>query len=169
VEGIMSTRSDAPPRPSRTFVTGPVTRGLRLLSVLVMLGITAWILLSYPGLPETVATHFDARGEADDWGPRWSLLVLAGVMVALSLLLAALSGRPRAVNYPTEVTASNAQAVYREGERLMVWTVLAMQLIYLGIAWSVILGGGAALIVGGLVGLLGAVVVGIVRLVRAAR
>ncbi|AXK44248.1 DUF1648 domain-containing protein [Brachybacterium saurashtrense] len=163
----MNSSTTAPARPSRTYATGPLTRVLRGASVLSALAITAWILRSYPDLPATVATHFDARGQADAWGPRWSVLVLAALMVLLSVGMAALSTRPRWFNYPREVTERTAQAVYREGERLMVWTVLAMQLIYLGIAWSVILGVGMALIALGVAGLLGAVSVGIVRVARA--
>ena len=122
-----------------------------------------------PFLPDTVATHFDAGGQADDWGPRWSILVVAGVMVVLSLGLAALSTRPRGVNYPAEITEDNAQAVYREGERMPVWMLLGMQVLYLGIVRAVIVGGGGPLLALGLVGLIGATVIGIIRLVRAAR
>ena len=165
----MDSLTTAPARPARTFATGPVTRALRALSVLAAFAITVWILLSYPSLPETVATHFGVRGAADDWGPRWSLLVLAAVMVILSAALVALSTRPRLFNYPTAVTERNAQAVYREGERMMVWTVVAMEAIYLGIAWSVILGGGGPLQAVGLAGMAAAVIIGIVRSVRAGR
>lgn len=165
----MSTRTATSQRPARTFATGPITRGLRLLSVLATLAITTWILLSYAELPETIATHFGRSGEADGWGGKASVLVLAAVMVVLSLALAALSTRPRALNYPTEITECSAQAIYREGERLMVWTLLGLQMIYLDIARSVLVGDGGALITIGVGLLIGAVVVGIIRLVRAAR
>lgn len=164
--GTPTTKAD---RPARTYRTGPVTRVLRWISVLAMAAITAWLLIAYPSLPETVATHFSPAGEADDWGPKWSLLVIAGVMVLLSLPLAAISTRPRGFNYPVEITESNAQTLYREGERLMVWTLLGMQVLYLGIAWSVIVGGGGALLVLGIAGLIGASILAIVRMVRAAR
>lgn len=156
-------------RPARTYATGPIIRGLRGLGVLATLGITAWILVRYPSLPATVATHFDASGEADDWGHRWSVLVLAGVMLLLSLGMAALSTRPRSFNYPPEVTEDNAQSLYREGERLLIWTLLGVQGIYAGIAWSVLGGGGAPLIVAGLVVMVAATIIGLVRMVRAAR
>lgn len=133
------------------------------------LGVTAWVLVRYPSLPGTVATHFDVRGQADDWGPKGSILVLAGVMLLLSLGLAVLSSRPRAVNYPLEIAANNAQAIYREGERLMVWTLLGLVVIYAGIAWSTVLTGGAPLIAVGVVVMVAAVVVGLIRLVRAGR
>lgn len=165
----MSTRSAAPARPARTFATGPVTKGLRLLALVASLAITAWLLVRYPSLPDVVATHFDAGGHADDWGPRWSILVLAGLMLLLSLGIAALSTRPRSLNYPTEITASNAQAVYREGERLLVWTLLGLQVIYLGVAWSVLETGGGPIAVVGLVVLTAALIIGIIRMVRAGR
>ena len=164
--GTPTTKAD---RPARTYRTGPVTRVLRWISVLAMAAITAWLLIAYPSLPETVATHFGPAGEADDWGPKWSLLVIAGVMVLLSLPLAAISTRPRGFNYPVEITESNAQTMYREGERLMVWTLLFLQVIYFGIGWSVVLGGGGPLLVIGVAGLLGASILAIVRMVRAAR
>ena len=154
---------------STTTTSGPVTRLLRWLGVLAALAITVWLLVAYPGLPATVPTHFDATGTADGWGPRSSVLVLGGIMLVLSVGIALLSARPRVLNYPVILTDHNAQAVYREGERLMVWTLLGMQVLYLGIAWSVILGGGGALLVLGIAGLLGASAVGIVRMVRAAR
>ncbi|MEO2098458.1 MAG: DUF1648 domain-containing protein, partial [Brachybacterium sp.] len=61
------------------------------------------------------------------------------------------------------------QTMYREGERLMVWTLLFLQVIYLGICWSVVLGGGGPLLVIGVAGLVGASILAIVRMVRAAR
>ncbi|WP_394214992.1 DUF1648 domain-containing protein [Brachybacterium vulturis] len=165
----MNSRSADPSRPARGGTTGPITRGLRWLGVLAAGGITAWIIGRYPSLPDTVATHFTVSGKADDWGPKWSILVLAGVMLLLSLALAALSGRPRLFNYPVAVTARNAQAFYREGERMLVGTLLGVVLLYLGIAWSVVLTGGTALTVSGVVLMLAAAITGIVRLVRAGR
>lgn len=157
-------------RPSRTSTTGPVTRLLRGLGMLGALAITAWILVAYPGLPETIPTHFDATGTADSWGSRTSILVLGGVMLALSAGLALLSTRPGAFNYPVTVTEHNAQAIHREGERMMVWTLLSLQLLYAGLVRSVILGGDGSLLPAiGLAALLGSVLVGIIRLLCAAR
>src|SRR5699024_6478730 len=111
----------------------------------------------------------DITGTADAWGSKSSILVLGGVMMLLSAGLALLSTKPRVFNYPLIVTEHNAQAVYREGERMMVWMLLSMQLIYAGLISSAMRGGGEALLLIGLAAILGSVVVGIVRLVRAGR
>lgn len=156
-------------RPARTYATGPLTRMLRVGSVLVSLVITGWILLTYSQLPAIIPTHFGPGGEADEWGPRWNVLLLAGIMLLMTVGMAALSTKPRWMNYPGEVTEATAQAIYREGERLLVWAVLAMQPIYLGATLSVIGEAGGMLIALGLAGMALALVIGIVRLVRAGR
>ncbi|RNC84619.1 MAG: DUF1648 domain-containing protein [Balneola sp.] len=39
-------------------------------------------------LPDEVPTHFNARGEADDWGPKWmNAFMLPGISVAVYILL----------------------------------------------------------------------------------
>ena len=53
---------------------------------------------------------------------------------------------------------------------MMVWLLLSMQLIYVSLVRSVLLAGdGGVLLILGMAAMLGSVVVGIVRLVRAGR
>lgn len=75
----------------------------------------------------------------------------------------------RALRWFTVIAALGVTAWIREGERLMVWTGLGMQGVYAGISCSLLGSGGVALLVTGLVVMVGAVVLGIVRVVRAAR
>src|SRR5699024_10348651 len=149
---------------------GPFTRVLRWVGSLGALAITVWVLVAYPGLPETIPTHFDITCTADAWGAKSSILVLGGVMMLLSAALALLSTTPPSFNEPLTGTEHTAQAVYREGERMMLWMLLSMQLLYAGLISSAMRGGGGeALLLIGLAAILGSVVVGIVRLVRAGR
>src|SRR5699024_2794589 len=113
---------------------------------------------------------FDITGTADAWGSKTSILVLGGVMMLLSSGLALLSTKPRAFNYPLVDTEHNAQAIYREGDRMMVWLVLSMQLIPVSLVRSVVVAGdGGALLILGMAEMLSSVVVGIVRVVGAGR
>ncbi|MBO1769523.1 DUF1648 domain-containing protein [Agrococcus sp. TF02-05] len=157
----------ATPRPPRTYGTGAVTRALRILAFLCIAAITAWLLLRYHALPETIPTHFDATGEADAFGSRSNVLALAGVMVALAALLAWLSTKPRHLNYLAHLTDENAQRVYREGERLLVWLLATLVPIYLGLLLSMLGCPGAALVVGGLAAMPVLVLVGAVRMAMA--
>jgi len=57
----------------------------------VIAATTAGILVAYPQLPATVPLHWNAHGNVDGWGPKWSLFLLGpGIMVAMVALFAAL-------------------------------------------------------------------------------
>ena len=155
-------------RPPRSYVTGRVTRTLRWATwILVVVGIGT-VAATYPSLPQTVPVHFDVTGTADRFGDRTSVLWLALLWLVLQGALTWLSTRPQVANYPVEVTDENAQDLYREGERLIVWVGLAMAGAFIGAIALVVTGaeGWSVLIGGGIVALLGACVISIGRMVR---
>lgn len=154
-------------RPAPDYETGPVTRVLRAATLLGVVALTAYVLVRYPSLPDVVPTHFDFSGEADDFGSRTSVLWLAGIMTALGVLIAWLSTKPHALNYPGDITEANAQRIYREGERMMVWVLAGLTVTYLGIVLQTVAGAGAAVVAVGLVGLVASTLAGVVRLVIA--
>ena len=138
-----------------------------MAALLGIVTLTAYVLWRYPSLPEVVPTHFDFTGQPDDFGSRSSLLWLAGIMVGMGALIAWLSTKPNALNYPGEITEANAQRIYREGERMMVWVLAGVAVVYLGIVLQTFAAAGSAVLVVGLVALLGSTLAGLVRLVIA--
>ena len=90
------------------------------------------------------------------------LFPLIAVFTGLVLVVAWISTRPQIFNYPMGITESNAQSAYREGERMMVWTQVALVVLYAGAAASTIGWDGGILVAAGLVGMLGAVIAGLV-------
>ena len=46
-------------------------------------------LVAYPSLPNIVAIHWDAHGQVNGWGPKWSLLLYGPGMMALMVLVTA--------------------------------------------------------------------------------
>ena len=151
-------------RPTPGYVTGSVTRVLRIASLLGIVALTAYVLVRYPSLPEIVPVHFNFAGAADGFGPRSSTLWLAGVMTGLGALVAWLSTKPNVLNYPGEITGANAQRMYREGERMMVWVLAGLALVYLGICLQTFAGTGAAVLIVGLIALMGSTLAGLVRM-----
>jgi len=70
-------------------------------------------IFSYSALPAVIPTHFGLGGEPDGWGPRWTILVLPAVGLALYLLLTLLGRIPHRLNYPWKITEANAARQYR--------------------------------------------------------
>ncbi len=47
----------------------------------------AGVLLAYPGLPSQVPTHWAVSGNIDDYSPKWAILLLAALPVAIYLMM----------------------------------------------------------------------------------
>ena len=106
----------------------------RVIEALVYAGILAvWIYTAivFSSLPETIPTHFNAIGQADDYGSRntiWWLPAVCTVLVAMLLLL----GRvPHVLNYPVQINASNAERQYRLATGLLRFLALSIVLVFL--------------------------------------
>jgi uncharacterized membrane protein len=57
-----------------------------LIIALVLLGIPfAYAAYLYPNLPATIPTHFNIKGEADDWGPKNTIFLGPGIMAGVGL------------------------------------------------------------------------------------
>ncbi len=54
------------------------------LSVLSLIGLALAI---YPRLPETIPVHWNYKSQVDGWGPRWTLLIMGALPLAIYLLM----------------------------------------------------------------------------------
>ncbi|MEJ9079190.1 DUF1648 domain-containing protein [Gordonia malaquae] len=132
-----------------------------------MTGIVTIVLLAtYPSLPDEVPTHFNGVGEADSFGPRWSVLILAAIFTVIGALFPYLARKPQLFNLPVRVTEDNAQALYREGETMLVFMGVGLSLLYAGIGLAVHEIGGGIVLATGFTVMMGAVLIGLIRIFR---
>jgi len=62
-----------------------------LAAAAVVLSSLAGTILAYPQLPPVVPIHWDAHGQVNGWGPKWSLFFYGpGMMLGIILLVSAL-------------------------------------------------------------------------------
>ena len=60
---------------------------------LLLLGLTIYLVLSnYSTLPDTIPSHFNAQGVADDWGSKKSIFVFPALAVPIYVVFSALNG-----------------------------------------------------------------------------
>ncbi|MCB7137002.1 DUF1648 domain-containing protein [Cellulosimicrobium marinum] len=159
------------PRPARTYETDALTRLVRLLSWAGRGVVVAVAVALAVRADDQVPVHVDAAGNPDRFGSPLEGALAVVVLVACAALCLGLSPFPRAFNYPLTITEDNAQAVYREGERMLVWTGAGCLVLAAGATATIFTDGGpfAVLIGVGVALVLGACVVGIWRTVRAGR
>ncbi|WP_185994280.1 DUF1648 domain-containing protein [Nocardioides campestrisoli] len=159
----------APDDPSQP----PPPRTLEVIAWVLLAAGAMVLLLRYGDLGE-VPTHFGASGEPDDWGPRWALLVLLALWVGLLAGTTLLARRPQWHSYPREVTDQNRAVLHLESSRMMSWTGVGLSTVFLGIVLGATSSAsaspsqstGLAISCAGLVLVLAAPVVGIVRMLR---
>ncbi|WP_132993593.1 DUF1648 domain-containing protein [Gordonia zhaorongruii] len=156
-------------RPEPVHPTGTGTAALRWGSLCVVVIITVVLLVTFPTLPDQVPTHFNGGMQADEHGPRWSVLVLAAVFTTLAAGIAVLAGKPQWFNYPVRVTEENAQTLYRAGESMFGWLGAALALIYGGIALAVHEMPGAWPLSIGMLLMVGSIGLGLWRMVKGSR
>lgn len=104
-----------------TFETGTVTKRIRRSTLIATAVLSVVLLAGYPLLPDLIPTHFNLAGTADSYGPSWTVFVIVGLLAALIGATSWLSTRPQVLNFPVVVTEANAQQIFRESERMMVW------------------------------------------------
>ncbi|WP_166791640.1 DUF1648 domain-containing protein [Cryobacterium frigoriphilum] len=158
-----------PARPDSHYEASALIRVLRWSGCGAALVGAAAVGLAYGSLPQQIPTHFGATGQADAWGPRWNVWPLLGVWLLLQVLLAFLSTKPHVFNYPVSVTKANAQTLYREGERLMVFLGVAVAVMFAGLTLLLVGAPGFALVSAGFVLLVVASAVGVGRMLRSPR
>ena len=92
---------------------------LECISIILILLMWLYILTEYPSLPETVASHFNANGEPNDYSSKTFLLFIPLIATLLYLGLFILNRYPHLHNYLVNITEENAQKNYRFSTRIV--------------------------------------------------
>ncbi len=96
----------------------------------ILWGIT---LFSYFAMPETVPIHFNASGEADNYGNKATLLILPIIGTVLFVGMTKLNKYPHIFNYLTEINEANALKQYTNATRMIRYLKLAIAIIFTAI------------------------------------
>lgn len=99
---------------------------LQLLDIIIEIAgwltiIAIWGLLfvNYNDLPETIPTHFDAKGKADNFGSKDNIINLQVVLTLLFIGMTILNSFPHKLNYIVQITKENAKRQYVYATRLI--------------------------------------------------
>ena len=92
---------------------------LELVTISLLLLTCIYTIVQYGNLADTIPTHFNAAGEADDFGHKSSIFIIPGIGIALYLLLFILNKYPHKHNYMVNITEENALKNYRFSTRIL--------------------------------------------------
>jgi uncharacterized membrane protein len=109
-----------------------------------LLEIAGWLVLSllwiitlfyYKNLPETIPTHFNAAGQADDYGSKPTMFLLPVLGTILFIGMTILNQFPQIFNYPVKITAENILKQYTMAIRMIRVLKLSILILFMMVAW----------------------------------
>ncbi|NNL07838.1 MAG: DUF1648 domain-containing protein [Croceitalea sp.] len=121
----------------------PTAKDRRLINfgwILVALNLLL-IFSFYFELPETIATHFNLKGEADGYGSKniiWILPIL-NIVLYYGMTVIATKVKPWNFNYPTKVNEKNAPKLYAGAISMLVYINVGIAFLFLLVSTHVIL------------------------------
>ena len=117
-------------RPKIKLTLSPLDNKLELTSKIFLVFI--WVLTFYTffKLPTIIPTHFNASGQADDYGNKLTLSILPGLATIIYWGLTQLNKYPHIFNYMTKITEDNAQKQYPIATRMLRFLKLAILIIF---------------------------------------
>lgn len=108
-----------------------------IAGILVMVLLVA---LNWSNLPDTVPTHFNAAGDADGWGSKYTLLILPVIAVFSHILLEVVERKPHTHNYPVRFREENAPLFYAESVKIINLTKNIMAVMFAYITYHIVQG-----------------------------
>jgi uncharacterized membrane protein len=105
-------------------------------ALLILWGLAVFF---YLRLPETIPTHFNIHGEADDWGGKAFLFFLPVLATVILTGITLLQRVPHIFNYPVKITPQNAARQYVYAVRMLRFLKISMTLIFIMITIAIYL------------------------------
>jgi uncharacterized membrane protein len=96
------------------------------------------VIVSFKNLPNTIATHFNIAGTADNYGKKQMIFILPALATIIFAGLTILNNLPHLFNYPTTITNTNAYEQYTYATRLIRYLKLIVVVIFACIVFIII-------------------------------
>jgi uncharacterized membrane protein len=92
---------------------------IEISSITLLILMWCYCIISFKKLPDTIATHFNAAGEADGFGSRHTIWLIPIIATVMYIGLFILNKYPHIHNYMVNITEKNALKNYRFSTRMV--------------------------------------------------
>lgn len=137
-------------------------RLMEVLALLLFLAAPIYFIVMYPSLPDQIPTRFGFDGEVTAQASKATNILMYVASFMTYLMLTVITFVPQSHNYPVNVTADNAQQLYRISVTMLRVLKLCIMLLFLYITHAVIQSGleqSSSLHQGTMIVLIGSVIV----------
>lgn len=89
-----------------------INRILNILCLIVLIGITIYLIIRWNAMPKLIPTHYDFAGNVDSYGSKGAVLMMPIMSWVLYILITVLEMFPALWNTGVKVTEENKFRVY---------------------------------------------------------
>lgn len=89
-----------------------INRILNILCLIVLIGITIYLIIRWNSMPKLIPTHYDFAGNVDSYGSKGSVLMMPIMSWVLYILITVIEMFPALWNTGVKVTEENKFRVY---------------------------------------------------------
>lgn len=120
-------------RPQLEIEKQPFDKALELAGLIGVLVMIALPIYYWADIPAMVPIHFNAAGQPDDYGSKWTTISLPLIGALLYFGVNWITRFPHKFNYLQKITKDNAQEQYRMATRLvrLIGTLVALSFAYM--------------------------------------
>jgi uncharacterized membrane protein len=111
---------------------------LNTLSLVTLIGFVIFFLLKWPGLPDPIPRHYNAAGEPDAYGSKYTLMILPLLSIAIYFTFNYFNQKPYIFNYPVKITEENAERQYTLAMNMMSSISTGVILTFFYISWRTV-------------------------------
>jgi uncharacterized membrane protein len=129
-------RTREPDRPMIRPEMTPVDWLLEAVALIGLGSLMGYIAYHYPTLPDSIPTHFNAAGIADDYGSKASIFFMLGIALFIYVMMTLMNLIPHMFNYPGKITPTNALRQYTLATRLVRYLKTLIILLFFYISYT---------------------------------
>lgn len=93
---------------------------LEALALLILLGSIIYLIFIWSTLPDTIPSHYNAKGVVTNWSGKGMLLIMPIISIILYTVLTTITLFPNIWNVPVEITEKNQNFVYTNLKTMLI-------------------------------------------------
>ncbi|KEZ85157.1 hypothetical protein IO99_16210 [Clostridium sulfidigenes] len=93
---------------------------LETLALLILLGSIIYLIFIWSTLPDTIPSHYNAKGVVTNWSGKGMLLIMPIISIILYTGLTTITLFPNIWNAPVEITEKNQNFVYTNLKTMLI-------------------------------------------------
>jgi len=109
---------------------------LEAISLVGLMVFAGFLIYNFPRLPDTIPTHFNAAGIADDYDSKSTIWLLPGMAILIYAVITLFSLVPHQFNFSVKITPANALRQYALAIRLMRYIKAALIWMFFYICYA---------------------------------